>query len=441
MANVLPSLSKITRTSLLLGLGFLFLIATFSCSSGEDRQDNGLALMQQIVQPLKDAIKKYKEFWGDDDDTEGDLESFNEYATEIKAHKEKVKDHPEDTQAYLDLAEAIDFQELYNAEASEKTQRAAYLEMIRWLTTAIKNLPDNKELYKKRAGVYADNQQYPNALADYTYVIKLYPQDGDTFSSRGRAYEKMGLEKEAQQDFDAYTKIQPQTAQQYHTRGLFYYFRDHFDLAEPDFSKSIDLEPNKDSGYLFRAEIYFTQNRYDDSTADYKKILDLDSFLTGFGLSRTGMNYYYQGNYKMAEKVLEKALRQDPSLDTVAWWYLSRQKQGKTSKAALEHIANHFGDEHLEGAVIHFFLDKVSLEELLKKKRDPTGITADHNTSMALYYAGQYDLMRGDVVKARAKFEQSIQESEEPYNPGRLFSEKELARLQSDNPSDPNDQR
>lgn len=444
MANLLRSLSKITRNSLLLGLGFIT-FSTFSCStessSGDDIQDNGLTLMQQIVQPLKDNIKKEMELWGGDEDAEGDLETFKEYATKIKAHKEIIKAHPENAQAYLDLVEAIDFHEAFNPEGDDKSRQTAYLKMVRWLNTAIKNQPSNKELHRKRAKVYSDNQQYPKGLADYTHIIEKNPLDGRALLSRGRVHEKMGHPKEAQKDIDTYLRIKPTSAEQYYWRGMYHYMKGHFVLAEKDFSKSVDLDPNYESAYFFRAEIYFALNRFDDSNVDYKKSLELEPLVTGFSLGRMGMNYYYQGKYKTAEEVLAKCLRVAPSLDAVAWWYLSRQKQSKSSQAALEHIVEHFGDEHLDGAVIHLFLDKLSPEALLKKKGRSNITTIDISISMAHYYVGQYYLMRGDAVKARAMFEKSIQEGKELNNPGRLFSEKELARLKSDSASGTNDRQ
>lgn len=440
MANLLRSLSKITRIPLLLGLCFLS-SSIFSCStessSGDDMQDNGLALMKQIVEPTKVNMKKEKELWGNNDgeSTAEDLATYNEYGNTIKEQIKRVKEHPEDTQAYLDLVEALEFREAFNPHTDNKSQEKAYREMARWLTTAIKNQPDDKELYRKRAEVYFDNEQYQKAQADYTHIIAMDSQDGDAFVSRGRVHEAMGHLKKAQQDFDAYAHIQPGTADQYYRRGLFHYVRGHFNLAEPDFTKNIELDPIKGSGYIFRAEIYFAQNRFEDSIADYKKMLELDSYLTGFGLARMGINYYYQGNYKMAELVFTEGLKLDPDLGTVVAWYLSRQKQGKSSKVALQHIANHFSDEHLEGAVIHLFLDKISPGALLVKKLDPPGITADHSSSSAYYYAGQYYLMRGNTDKARAMFEKSIQVSKKRFAPGNLFSEKELEWLNSSNAS------
>ena len=430
MAKLLRSLSQIPTIPLLLGWGFLT-ISTFSCSSGDDMQDNGLALMQQIVQPLKDNIKKNKELWGyGENDIAGDLKNYNDYTQKIKEHTKQIKTHPEDTQSYLNLVEAIELQEAYNPQADDKSKKRAYRTIIDWLDIAIKKESGNKELYRKRAEAYYEIQQYQKSITDYSHVLAIDSLDKSAILWRGRAHEKMGLKKEAQRDFDAYVHIESGgTAEQYHSRGLFYYTRGNFELAEQALSKSIELDPNYEPSYFFRAEIYFVQNRYDDSNADYKKSLELESYLTGFILGRMGMNYYYQGNYKMAEEVLEKGLKQDPSLDAVAWWYLSRQKQDKSSKAALEHITQHFGAENLGGAALHFFLDKISVDELLKKKYSSNISTMDYSISMALYYVGQHYLMRGDTAKAKTTFEQSIQEGEEWYFPGRLFSEKELARL------------
>jgi tetratricopeptide (TPR) repeat protein len=437
MAKVLSSLRQITRTPLLLSLGFLIL-SLVSCSTessnGNDMQDNGLAFMKQIVQPIRDNIKKEKELWGEDatEDEESEaenLELYKEYAEKTKGAKKQIKAHPENTQAYLDLAEAIEYQEIFNPKADDNSREKAHRERVRWMTTAIKKHPDNKEFYRKRAEAYFANEQWQKAKADYNQIISMDPQDGDAISSRSRIYEKLKLKKEAQQDFIAYNQIQLETADDFHWRGYFNYSRGDFDLAEKDFSKDIELDPIKGDGYIFRAEIYFAQSRYDDSISDYKKMIEIEPDLAGLGWLRTGFNYYYQGKYKKAEDAFVKTLKVAPHLGIVVAWYLSRHQQGKSSKAALEYMANQFSDKHLDGAVIHLFLDKISPEELLNKKSDPPETVEGTTLSSAYYYLGQYYLMRDNPSKAKAMFEKSIQVAKTWYMPMSLFSEKELARL------------
>lgn len=391
-------------------------------------QNNGLALMKQIIQPIKDNIKKDKELWGGND-TEEDLATYNQYSKTIKEEKKRIKEHPENAQAYLDLVDALEGGEAYNPHTDKKSQEKAYREMFRWLTTAIKKHPNHKDLYWKRAHLSFRNEKWQKAKIDYTHLISMDSDNGAALSFRGRVYEKLGLKKEAQHDFDAYAQIQLGTAWDFHKRGLFYYFHGDFDLAEQDFSKDIELDPKKGDGYTFRAEIYFDQNRYGESIADYKKMIEIDPFWSGFALVRIGMNYYYQGNFQKAEEAFAEALKQDPYLFTVVAWYVSRQKQGKSSQAALEYIADHFSDEHLEGATIHLFLGKISPEELLKKKSDLPETTKGTSLSTAYFHLGQYYLIRDNPSKAKSMFEKSIQAGKARSIPGSLFSEKELFRL------------
>jgi len=429
--------NNVTKTPLLLSLGLLTLFL-FSCSTessdGIDMQDNGLAFMKQIVQPIKDNIKKDKELWGDENDEERDaeyLESYNEYGTTIEKQTRLIKNNPKDIKAYLDLVEAIEYQEIFNPQANDKSRERSHRERVRWMTTAIKNHPDNKEFYRKRAEAYFANEQVHKAKADYNQIISMDPQDGDAISSRTRIYEKLNLKKEAQQDFIAYNQIQLETADDFHWRGYFNYSRGDFDLAEKDFSKDIELDPIKGDGYIFRAEIYFAQSRYDDSISDYKKMIEIEPDLAGLGWLRTGFNYYYQGKYKKAEDAFVKTLNVAPHLGIVVAWYLARHQQGKSSKAALEYIADQFSDEYLDGAVIHLFLDKISPEKFLKKNSDPPEAWEGTNLSSAYFYLGQYYLMRDNPSKAKTMFEKSIQAAKAWYMPMSLLSEKELARLKA----------
>jgi lipoprotein NlpI len=437
MTNLLPTVSKITKTLLLFCWCFLSLSCSNESSSGYDMQDNGLTLMKQIVQPIKDNIKKDKELWGGNERDE-ELATYNQYTKTVKEQKKRIKEHPEDAQAYLDLVEALEGGEAYNPHTNNKSQGKAYREMTRWLTTAIKKHPDNKELYQKRANVNFRNEQWQKAEADYTYLISMNPDDGAALSARGRAYEKLGLKKEARQDFETYAQIQLGTAWEFHKRGLFYYSRGDFDLAELNFSKDIELDPKKGNGYIFRAEIYFIQNRYDDSIADYKKMIEIDSIASGFGQGRIGMNYYYQGKYKKAEEAFVEALKRDPYLVTVMDWYISRHQQGKSSKAALEYMAHQFSDEYLEGSLIHLFLDKIPPEELLNMKSELPSFIEDTDLSNSYFYLGQYYLLHDSPSKAKTMFEKSIQATKVRFMPGRIFSEKELARLKSVNSSESN---
>jgi len=445
MTNLLPTVSKITKTLLLFCWCFLSLSCSNESSSGDDMQDNGLAFMKQIVQPIKDNIKKEKEFWGDDEtddseDTAENLGTYNEYGNTVKEQTQQIKDNPENTQAYLDLVEALDYQEIFNPHTEDKSQKKAYQEMTQWLTAGIKQHPDDKELYRERAKVYFKSEEFHKAKDDYTHIIKLDPQDGDAFKSRGQIHEQLGQRKEAQRDFETYAIIQPGADIQYYQRGLFYYMRGEFNLAEPAFTKYIESDPTKGSGEIFRAEIYFAQNRYDDSIADYKRMIELDPDMAGFGLFRIGVNYYYQGKYKLAEDTFVEMLKLDPSLGAVVFWYLSRQKQGKSSKAALDYIGDQFGKEHLERAVIHLFLNKLPPEDVLNKALEVQGLTVDQSSSIGHYYVGQYYLMRDSPSKAKTMFEKSIQMSKGRFVPGTLFSEKELARMKSNNTSGTNDQ-
>jgi lipoprotein NlpI len=439
MIDFPSSLHKSIKTPLFLGLGFLALSA-ISCSmessNGNDMQDNGLALMKQIVQPIRDNVKKYKEYWSGDEAGDGKnsdeyLDSYNEYANSVIEQIRLIKNNPDNTQAYLDLVEAIEFQELFNPKANDTSREKALREMTRWLNTAIKKFPNNKELYLKRADIYFDNEQWQKAKADYTHLISMDSGDGIALASRGRVYEKLGLQKKAQQDIKAYQHIQLETADEYFRRGLFYYFRGQFDLAEGDFSKNIDLDLEKGDGYTFRAEIYFVQNRYDESIADYRKMIEIDPVTASFGLSRIGMNYYYQGNYPQAEATFVEALKREPYLWTVVEWVFARHQQGKSSQSALEYMADQFSDEYLEGAVIHLFLDKISPEELLTKKIELSSFTENTELSNTYFYLGKYYAMKGNAEQARTMFNKSIQASKKRFMPGHLFSKKELARLES----------
>ena len=160
-------------------------------------------------------------------------------------------------------------------------------------------------------------------------------------------------------------------------------------------------------------------------------MIDIEPDLAGLGWLRTGFNYYYQGKYIKAEDAFVKTLNVAPHLGIVIAWYLSRHQQGKSSKAALEYMANQFSDKHLDGAVIHLFLDKVSPEELLNKKSDPPETVEGITLSSAYYYLGQYYLMRDNPSKAKAMFEKSIQAAKTWYMPMNLFSEKELSQLKA----------
>lgn len=201
--------------------------------------------------------------------------------------------------------------------------------------------------------------------------------------------------------------------------------------AVETFTKGIAAHPDNALLYRWRGHRHLSLREFDAAEADFKKGLSLDSTVYGIWF-HLGIVRFVRGDFAGAADAFKRAQPRAPDAGELAgstdwlWMSLSRAGRGAEAKAMLDrHLDSLKTPDPEYGYVkrLRLYRGEVTPEKLIA----PTD-TADTQAATLNYGLGNWYLLKGDKVKARAAFERAIKSGGWPAF-GFIVSEAELRRM------------
>ena len=142
--------------------------------------------------------------------------------------------------------------------------------VIKELSKAIKESPEDKDLYRQRADLYFGTGEFEKALVDFTTVIELDPKDSFSYYDRGRLYDELQNFQKAIADFDKAIKLDQQNALAYYGRGRCKHILGRYKDAIAAFDRAIEIDPEYSIAYQGRGNAYHELGETEKAMKDFE---------------------------------------------------------------------------------------------------------------------------------------------------------------------------
>jgi len=255
-------------------------------------------------------------------------------------------------------------------------------------------------------------------------------------AARGVAWGRKGKYARAIADMDAALAARPGDAAVLSQRGIFKHLSRDFDGAVADYSASLRIRPDGDT-YANRGESRLEQNDFAPALQDFKLAVEINPGFGGYYLRRSlawrglgqyeravrdsdaaiahppanaqtfcdrGIANFYDGRFGAAIPDLEKCPRDDENYGyMLIWRYIAQAREGGDSPGFRGELdASRAIGSRWPGPVRDMLLGRITPDALLVA----AGISADPVKAAgqdceANFYAGEYQLIRGETGPAR----------------------------------------
>jgi tetratricopeptide (TPR) repeat protein len=263
--------------------------------------------------------------------------------------------------------------------------------------------------FNNRGLAYDRKGEYDRAVEDYDQAIRLNTNYSDAFYNRGSTYRNMGEYDRSIGNFDQAITLNPNHFLAFINRGNSYNDKGEYDHALQNFDEAIRLNPNYAAAFSHRGVAYAWKGEYDRAIQDFDRAIRLDPVdIDGhFGI---GYARFCLGQFASADQAIRKVLRMAPqSADAAIWHYLSQARAGQNGQADLKKIATKLDLGKWPGQVILLFLGRTSPEAVLPAANDTDPKTDRQQHCLALFYLGEYALLRNDTERAAQFFRKAIE--------------------------------
>ena len=294
-----------------------------------------------------------------------------------------------------------------------------------------------------RGNAYLAMDQFAKAIEDYTQATRLDPAHAYAFNNRGNALTRTGQLDRAIQDFDQAIQLAPKDDVPLFNRGNAYSLKKQYDLAIRDFSDAIRLNASNLPAYTNRGNVYQQTGRYDEAIRDFDEVIRIHSS-DAFAYYNRGVAYAAKRQHDRADQDYSEAIRLDPNnpgahsgrgrtrflvgrFDTAIndfkiaighqpndpysaiWLFLSQARSGRDGRHDLTANAAPFAREQWPGPIIAMFLGQATVQTTIDQASDPDPTRQRERRTEALFYAGQYELLRGSRDDAIGYFRDAVE--------------------------------
>lgn len=265
--------------------------------------------------------------------------------------------------------------------------------------------------FNNRGFAYDRKGEYDRAVQDYEEAVRLNPNSSNAFYNRGNTYRHMGEYDRSIGDFDQAIALNPNHLFAFISRGNSYDDKGEYEHAIQDFDQAIKLNPNYAAAFSHRGVAYAWKGEYDRAIQDFDQAIRLDP---GDDDGHFGRGYarFCLGQFASADQAFRKVLHLTPykqSADAAIWHYLSQARAGQNGQTDLKKIASKLDLGKWPGQVILLFLGKTSPDAVLSAANDTNSKTGRQQHCLALFYLGEYALLRNNAEQAAQFFRKAVE--------------------------------
>ncbi|MCC6920338.1 MAG: tetratricopeptide repeat protein [Alphaproteobacteria bacterium] len=259
-----------------------------------------------------------------------------------------------------------------------------------------------------RAAGRLRNEEYDRSLADADAAIALDPTYADAWYYRGYANEEAGNREAAGRDFDKAIDLGLAPGYAYRARGRLKFIENDFLGAYRDFDTILKANPDDQEAYRLRGSAAAVLERFAQAEADLTRAIELDGEdLRAY--SARGYVRYLTNRYPEAAADLKMAMRDKTEGLKTAFLYLAmRAANDPEAWAEMQRRAATLDPNSYPGVFPYLFLGQVSIDDMIGIAERTGKHSLPENQSEAFFYAGQQELMHGNIAAARTWFEKTL---------------------------------
>jgi len=272
---------------------------------------------------------------------------------------------------------------------------------------AISHKADFAEAYNARGLAYLVKGQPDFAILDFDTAIKLQPEYMVARSNRAFAYQRKGQYDEAIADFSELIRVR-KLAGDYADRGDTYLFKSDDTRALADFDEAIKLNPKLGVAYNGRGVVKARAGQYDDAIGEFSAALSNQPGLPVAYLNR-GIFRLATQRYGAAVDDLSRYSRMAPGHAFAALYlYVARSRQGNNGTAELARQLAPLEQAVWPRQIAAMFQGTMTPQRLREIAADADANLRAIYTCHAVYYAAEYQRLKGQGGDAKAGFEEAV---------------------------------
>jgi Flp pilus assembly protein TadD len=243
-----------------------------------------------------------------------------------------------------------------------------------------------------------------------------------------------GVEYRAQRDTGPVARAEralaadPRTIQRFIELGVAQAGVRQMQEAVQTFTRALAVAPNDAMLYRWRGHRNLSVRNFDQAMADLTRGYSLDSLNYGI-LYHLGVLRYVRGDFNAAADAFRRAQPRAPDGGELAgstdWLWMSLQRAGRSAEAVAM-LARR--PDTLPTTAAYVKRLKLYRGEITPDALFTPSDTGDVDVATLSYGLGNWYLVKGDTVKARAQFERSVRSGGWPAF-GFIASEAELSRM------------
>ena len=217
---------------------------------------------------------------------------------ELDNHTNRIKNNPEDVNAYLDRArlevscadyknaikdfnkaveiEPADYRTFYGRAMFECYYIGAFMSAKRDIDKVISLVPNNARAYRDRCEINERLADYSSALNDCNKAIELDSNNYDYYDKRANIKRYFGDKKGAIDDYTKALELAPYRIDIYRNKGQTIDVRDDYEQAVELFKKITELTPKDADAYDNYANSLRNFGKLEDAIDAYKKAVELN---------------------------------------------------------------------------------------------------------------------------------------------------------------------
>lgn len=240
----------------------------------------------------------------------------------------------------------------------------------------------------------------------YPSACERSSREAESFTSAGVTHLQMGEHDRAIRDFDRALSLHPGLVVAWRNRALAYREKGDYERAIADYDQATMLAPSDARVATDRGATYVLLGDYRQALRDFDRAIALKPNHAP-ALEQRGRTHFFLGNFAQAAADLQRGRNFD-STDAYAvlWLHLARQRLRQDDREDFAAHAAVVDSAAWPAPVVQHLLGRLGADSLATLAA-ATEIRGRRQSCVAAFYLGQQALLRQDVRRAAASFEET----------------------------------